>query len=231
MQNPAQRSQSHSSSPTKLSSIIYMALATTQSGNSVQSQLHYFLPPSIMTDPRPIFCCEKAHVRKENKPYKDTYTECHIALFQSFLAFAERRQRARSLINLIRGADSKGPAPLLSNASLSSPPRAPQPVLTPEALENNPITPDTPYIIHLSTRHDFGPVVSHRYFVCPSNLEHDWREATLVQWFANGEPFKLKINKWDIKCLQDAMFYRLVLRPNLALRTMPQVTETPKCLT
>jgi hypothetical protein len=174
--------------------------------------------PSIMTDPQPTFCCEQAQIRKENKLYKDPYRKYHHALCRSFLAFSERRRRAWAFMKLIRGADSRPANPSVLDAALFSSPAVSHLVLTPEALENNPITPETPYVIHLITRHDFGPVISHRYFACPAKLEDDWEEATLVQWFANGEPFKLKAHKWDFKCPVDSMFYRLVLRPNLALR-------------
>jgi hypothetical protein len=173
-----------------------------------------------MTEPQPIFCCEHAVIRKENKPYKDPYRNCHNALYRSFLAFAERKRRARSLVRLIRQVDSRSPTFPPPYYPPSSSPAVSYPVLTPEALENNPITPDTPYAIHLITRYDFGRVISHRYFICPANLEHDWREATLIQWFASGEPFKLKAHKWDFKCPVDSMFYRFVLMPNLTLRSM-----------
>lgn len=92
------------------------------------------------------------------------------------------------------------------------------PVLTYEALKNNPLSPQTPYVIHLTSRHDFGPVYSHRYFVCPDDLSKDWTEVSLVQWFAQGEPFKMKAEKWDLKCTQDCRFFRMTLRPNLWLR-------------
>lgn len=173
-----------------------------------------------MTDPQTIFCCEHAQARNENKPYKDPYREHHGDLYRSFIAFSERRQRAWALMRLIRENDSR-PMALLSQAPSSSPASPPRPVLTREALGNNPITLVTPYIIHLTTRHDFGPVISHRYFACPANLEQDWKEATLVHWFASGEQFKLKAHKWDFKCPVDSMFYRMILRPNLALRPVP----------
>jgi len=47
-------------------------------------------------------------------------------------------------------------------------------------------------------------------------------EATLEQWFAVGEQFKLKAEKWDLKCTADAKFYRATLRPNLCMRYYPQ---------
>lgn len=94
----------------------------------------------------------------------------------------------------------------------------PAPVFTYEALKNNPLGPKIPYVIHLTSRHDFGPVYSHRYFVCPDDLSHDWIEVSLVQWFAQGEPFKMKAEKWDLKCTKDCRFFRLTLRPNLWLR-------------
>jgi len=54
--------------------------------------------------------------------------------------------------------------------------------------------------------------------MCPNNLEQDWTEVGLVQWFARGEAFKMKAEKWDFKCMEDNKFYRLTLRPNLEMR-------------
>jgi len=141
-----------------------------------------------MPGPEPIFCCEAAacSYTGNNKPHQDPYRERHYALYQSFIAFAQRRHRGWSLLKLIQGANIRTTALSPPNAAPSSQLNLPQAMLTPEALKNNPITLDTPYIIHLTTRHDFGPAISHRYFVCPSDLEHDWAEATLPQWFAEG---------------------------------------------
>jgi hypothetical protein len=161
-----------------------------------------------------------SQTRNHNRPHKDRHREYHEALCRSFLAFAERRGRASSLMKLIRGADTSSKVAPLPNTPASAKLEVPSPVLTPEALKNNPITTDTRYVMHLTTRHDFGPVISHRYFVCPPNLEQDWLEVTLVQWFAKGEPFRLKAEKWDLKCPEDSRFYRLILRPNLALRSV-----------
>ena len=58
--------------------------------------------------------------------------------------------------------------------------------------------------------------------MCPQNLQHDWIEVTLVQWFAAGDQFKLKAEKWDLECTADNKFFRLTLRPNLAMRFTPQ---------
>jgi hypothetical protein len=44
----------------------------------------------------------------------------------------------------------------------------------------------------------------------------------LQQWFAAGAPFNLKAEKWDVKCATDAKFFRLTLRPNLAMRFHPE---------
>jgi hypothetical protein len=173
-----------------------------------------------MNDPQTIFCCEHVKIRNENKPYKDPYREHYGDLYQSFIAFSERRQRAWALMRLIRDNDPR-PVAYYPRDAPSSSASLLRSVLTREASENNPITLDTPYIIHLTTRHDFGPVISHRYFACPANFEHDWKEATLVQWFAKGEQFKLKAHKWDFKCPVDSLFYRMILRPNLVLRSMP----------
>ncbi|KUJ22019.1 uncharacterized protein LY89DRAFT_681357 [Mollisia scopiformis] len=94
----------------------------------------------------------------------------------------------------------------------------PAPVLTEEALKDNPLASNPPYAIHLTSRHDFGPVYSHRYFVCPDDLSHDWVEASQAQWFAKGADFTMKAEKWDLKCTKDSRFFRLTLRPNLRLR-------------
>lgn len=94
----------------------------------------------------------------------------------------------------------------------------PAPVLTYESLLNNPLSDNTPYVIHLTSRHDFGPVYSHRYFVCPDDLSDDWIECSLAHWFAQGEPFKMKAEKWDLKCHEHSRFFRMTLRPNLWLR-------------
>jgi hypothetical protein len=148
------------------------------------------------------------------------------------------------------------------------------PAFEPQSLKNNPLTSDTPYVMHLTSRHDFGPVYSHRYFVCPEDLEEDWIELTLMyvyclfalrvfrqkrvwgyifratnssknkpctqetfrihaninerQWFAQGDPFKLKAEKWDLKCAQDKRFFRLTLRPNLNMRgSLPAHSPQP----
>jgi hypothetical protein len=86
-------------------------------------------------------------------------------------------------------------------------------------LINNPLTSTTEYVMHLTSREDYGPVYSHRYFICPRNLADDWIELTLLQWFARGEPFKMKAEKWDIKCNDHKRFFRTTLRPNLSLRS------------
>ena len=99
-------------------------------------------------------------------------------------------------------------------------PPMPAPGHPTDELLYNPMTTTTEYIMHLTSRHDFGPVYSHRYFVCPDNLDDDWTELTLLQWFARGEPFHFKAEKWDIKCENDKRFFRMTLRPNLTLRTV-----------
>jgi hypothetical protein len=162
---------------------------------------------SKMSLPEPIFCCASAvpvNTSNTSKLYNDPNREIHNAIYQSFLAFADRRERAVALMALIRGDESE-PEKVLPLKKMAVPQALmPLPVLTVEALRHNPITPNTPYVIHLTSRHDYGPVYSHRYFVCPPNLQQDWIEVSLEQWFAVGEQFKLKAEKWDIKCLEDS---------------------------
>lgn len=97
------------------------------------------------------------------------------------------------------------------------------PPFTIESLKNNPLTSEAPYAVHLTSRHDFGPVYSHQYFACPEKLEDDWKKISLNQWFAEGEPFRMKAEKWDVKCVGDSNFFRLSLRPNLAMRNREEV--------
>jgi hypothetical protein len=191
--------------------------------------------------PKRIFCCKAAGpvpVASNIKLHNDPNRELHEAIFRSFLAFALRRQdlagfveenakqrkeesaRLLTLVGGITNPDSDVPPP--------PPPRflqpASAPIFTFEALKNNPLTPQVPYVIHLTSRVNFGPVYSHRYFACPWDLQHDWVEMSLVHWFAAGEPFKMKAEKWDVKCEKDEHFFRLTLRPNLEMRP---VAPTP----
>ncbi|PMD46220.1 hypothetical protein L207DRAFT_612721 [Hyaloscypha variabilis F] len=168
-----------------------------------------------------IFCCKAAGpvpVASNIKLHNDPNREVHEAIFRSFLAFAVRRQDLADFIEEAAKARKQESARLLSLLS------APAPVFTLEALKNNPLTPQVPYVMHLTSRVNFGPVYSHRYFACPWDLQNDWVEMSLVHWFAAGEPFKMKAEKWDVKCEKDEHFFRLTLRPNLAMRP---VAPTP----
>lgn len=99
-------------------------------------------------------------------------------------------------------------------------PFVPQRVLSPSNLINNPLITNPPptYVIHITSRQDYGKTESHRYFVCPTDLASDWPEVSLLQWFAAGVGYDVKAEKWDHKCLQHQRFFRMVLRPNLAMR-------------
>ncbi|KAM0127684.1 hypothetical protein ACHAP3_008733 [Botrytis cinerea] len=99
-------------------------------------------------------------------------------------------------------------------------PFVPQQVLSPSNLINNPLITNPPptYVIHITSRQDYGKTESHRYFVCPTDLTSDWPEVSLLQWFAAGVGYDVKAEKWDHKCLQHQRFFRMVLRPNLAMR-------------
>ncbi|KAB8296047.1 hypothetical protein EYC80_008855 [Monilinia laxa] len=99
-------------------------------------------------------------------------------------------------------------------------PFVPQRVLSPSNLINNPLITNPPptYVIHITSRQDYGKTESHRYFVCPTDLTSDWSEVSLLQWFAAGVGYDVKAEKWDHKCLQHQRFFRMILRPNLAMR-------------
>jgi hypothetical protein len=199
--------------------------------------------------PQRIFCCKAAGpvgASTNTKLHNDPNRELHEAIFRSFLAFAvrrqdlsdfleeetrkaeKRRQESARLLALISGiTDADGdfsipPPPAIPATPPPPPPQQviPAPIFTPETLKNNPITPQTPYVIHLTSRVNFGPVYSHRYFACPWDLQHDWIEASLLHWFAAGEPFKMKAEKWDVRCKKDEHFFRLTLRPNLGMRPL-----------
>ncbi|KAI9649337.1 hypothetical protein NHQ30_001909 [Ciborinia camelliae] len=102
----------------------------------------------------------------------------------------------------------------------ASEPFIPQRVLSPSNLVNNPLitSPPPSYVIHITSRQDYGKTESHRYFVCPTDLTSDWPEVSLLQWFAAGVGYDVKAEKWDHKCMQHQRFFRMVLRPNLAMR-------------
>ncbi|PQE18106.1 hypothetical protein CJF31_00007977 [Rutstroemia sp. NJR-2017a BVV2] len=104
--------------------------------------------------------------------------------------------------------------------TMDPPPFVPQRVLSPSNLINNPLTtsPPPPYAIHITSRVDFGQTEAHRYFVCPTDFNDDWPEVSLNQWFAAGVGFDFKAEKWDHKCLKHGRFFRMTLRPNLAMR-------------
>jgi len=188
-----------------------------------------------------IFCCKAAGpvpIASNVKLHNDPNREIHEAIFRSFLAFAVRRQDLADFVEEEAKARKRESACLLallsgagkSNDEIPPPPTtppppaprflqpAPAPLFTFEALKNNPLTPQVPYVMHLTSRVNFGPVYSHRYFACPWDLQHDWIEMSLIHWFAAGEPFKMKAEKWDVKCEKDEHFFRLTLRPNLAMR-------------
>ena len=197
--------------------------------------------------PQRIFCCKAAGpapVASDTKLHNDPNRELHEAIFRSFLAFAvrrqvladfveeearERKQESARLLALISGITNPD-SEFLPLPATPPPPSlrflqpVPAPIFTLEALKNNPLNPQVPYVIHLTSRVNFGPVYSHRYFACPWDLQHDWIEMSLVHWFAAGEPFKMKAEKWDVKCEKDEHFFRLTLRPNLAMRP---VAPTP----
>jgi hypothetical protein len=197
--------------------------------------------------PQRIFCCKAtgpAPVASNIKLHNDPNRDLHEEIFRSFLAFAVRRQnladfveeearqrkqesaRLLALISGITNLNSEVP-PLPATPPPPSPrflQPVPAPIFTLEALKNNPLNPQVPYVIHLTSRVNFGPVYSHRYFACPWDLQYDWVEISLVHWFAAGEPFKMKAEKWDVKCEKDEHFFRLTLRPNLAMRP---VAPTP----
>lgn len=125
---------------------------------------------------------------------------------------------------------SAQPLPVPSSSILPTCPTQvpvmPSPVFNAEELSNNPLTEQTPYVIHLTSRLDYGPVYSHRYFVCPTSLQDDWVEISQLQWWAKGEPFKFKAEKWDLKCQIDSKFFRMTLRPNLSMRGFESQANT-----
>ncbi|RAL68454.1 hypothetical protein DID88_007183 [Monilinia fructigena] len=101
-------------------------------------------------------------------------------------------------------------------------PFVPQRVLSPSNLINNPLITNPPptYVIHITSRQDYGKTESHRYFVCPMDLTSDWPEVSLLQWFAAGVGYDVKAEKWDHKCLRHQRFFRMILRPNFGNERM-----------
>ncbi|KAL2075533.1 hypothetical protein VTL71DRAFT_476 [Oculimacula yallundae] len=176
--------------------------------------------PSIVST---IFCCGQAlpvhdcfHTKLHNDPNRDL----HEAIFHSFIAFAIRRQTATDFLEIL-GLKPKSSTPCTPGFDY-----VPQLQAVPEytaeaaaeAQRTSPLTPYTPYVIHVTSRQNYGYYYSHRYYVCPPDLEQDWVEMSLLQWFVRGEPFKMRAEKWDLKCEGHGTFFRMTLRPNLAMR-------------
>lgn len=199
----------------------------------------------------PTFCCDAAlpvFPDEETKLHRDENRSLHERIFTSFINFAVKTQheadkKAAILASLTGLIDEFAPADLdetMTNSEVDLPAQMfafeGQPYFVSNdgvsVLEhpdlgvgnpNNPLSDNVRYVIHLTSRHDFGPVYSHRYFVCPADLSEDWVEITLLQWFAKGKPFEFKAERWDLKCSQHSKFFRLTLRPNLNGRDAPPV--------
>jgi hypothetical protein len=169
----------------------------------------------------PVFCCGSAapvHTSQNNKLYHNLDRNLHDDIFRSFLDFALRRQDKFEFDSTALKLEPKPNIPIPPTRAPFPEPWVPGPILTPEALANNPITPDTLYCIHVTSRHDFGQVYSHRYYAMPKSLKDDWVEINKIHWFAEGYPFRMTTDKWDSKCKDDPTFFRMELRPNLGLR-------------
>lgn len=153
----------------------------------------------------PILCCSACYSAKTPtpaKPHNDPNREVHNLIHASFLNFCLRR--------LDTYPASIPPSPPLPGIHTLPQPQdlIPKTILTPEALANNPIKKNSPYIVHLQARVNFGPVVAHRYFLCPIDLKCDWTEVSQIHFFAEGYPFGLKAMKWGISCDEHVMFYQ-----------------------
>lgn len=156
----------------------------------------------------PILCCSACYqtlTPTPNKPHKDPNRGINSSIYWSFIQFCLRDLASRALFT---HPSSHLPWMQALTRLLDIVPAL---VLTPEALANNPIRKDSPYIIHLQARVNFGPVVAHRYFLCPFDLNDDWVEISLVHFFAQGYPFNFKAMKWGVSCDHHVMFYQWVL--------------------
>lgn len=199
----------------------------------------------------PAFCCDAAvpvFPDEETKLHRDENRSLHERILTSFINFAVETQleadKKKAILASLTGLiDEIAPADLnktVANSASDVPAQMfafegqPGFVLSDGAsvLEhpdlgvdnpNNPLSDHVRYVIHLTSRHDFGPVYSHRYFVCPADLHDNWVEITLLQWFAKGKPFEFKAERWDLKCSQHSKFFRLTLRPNLNGREAPPI--------
>lgn len=177
-----------------------------------------------------IFCCGAAvpvYTPENNKPFNDQNRELHRQLLESFLDFANRRRHALDAHRVTETAEEtvKRIITSLMAAEPEEPYKQVVPNFTLENLTNNPLDPGkTLYCIHLTSRKDYGPVRTHRYFMCPdlsspTVLWEDWTELTLVHWYAQGYPYKMTVEQLDVKCGgEDEMFYRVELMPNLRMR-------------
>lgn len=125
-----------------------------------------------------IFCCGEAtaiDTSNSSKPHQDPYRTVHDNLYKSFIEFAYQRQLEAALMELINKNPEEEENPLEDDIEVQA--FSPALVCTPEDLKDNPLTRDTEYAFHLTTRKDFGLVESHRYFVRPEGQQHPWEEV------------------------------------------------------
>lgn len=178
-----------------------------------------------MSNHQEIFCCEDAEQLTPSnsiRPHYNPYQGVHDTIYNSFLEYASRKGKEKDFMALLLRGKIREPKMLPPSTIPEPQALIPVPVLTAESLKDNPITPESLYVIHLASRQDFGPVFSHRYFACPQGSQSDWREATQQQWLAASGLLNLKPEKWDVKCRKHSKFYRLTLRSNQEMRHLQQ---------
>ena len=188
--------------------------------------MHQAIPSLI----EPVFCCGSAcptNTSENKKPFNDPNRPEHDDIFYSFLRFQLRRQGKFESDCRSLKIEPKSNVPQKTPGSLPrTPPQEPwipEPVLSPETLASNPITANTTYCIHVTSRHNYDLVYSHRYYAIPQNINDDWVEISKVHWFAEGYSFRKSVDDWDFYCKDDDKFFRMELRPNLRLRQTVQL--------
>lgn len=174
-----------------------------------------------------IFCCCLAAPFEHLHPaFFDSLRQHHDRVFTSFLSFAIRSGR---FVAVPTAPNSASQAAQDQNSALTLDNRKPEPtppsspaaptIEAVSASRQSPFAEETPYTIHLETRKDFGPVISHRYFVpLLPTATGEWLEATQMEYWQASGNFSHVAAKAAHKCPLHEMFFKMQLKPNLALR-------------
>jgi hypothetical protein len=178
---------------------------------------------------KPIFCCGcAAPWQPPIPPFNDPLRGQHEAIFRDFVAYAIRANRialdATTAPFSPTSASSSSPQQICSSqdSQIMTPPISPSSDLaslqTGSKTLCNTITHQTPHVIHLETRNDFGPVISHRYFAPSLETQTEWVEVPQKEYWQAPDSYQVVGDKKTFKCPGHDLYFKIMLKPNLSHR-------------